>query len=211
MCPAAVIVSQNGAAGQFFSITIQLDNIHVLNTCDQFPSANLRVGLCQPIVTHADGSLVSAAAPAAQGEEVVIYALGLGVTNPAVKTGDATPSPAPELGRPFFVQFDSRVNATPSPPYYNPLILAPFIPVPLFAGLTPGLAGLYQINLRIPSSLPNLMSCTGGRFKRPTTRSRRTSPSILAEPRPSMARLSASRLHSAVIARAGEGIFRILR
>lgn len=161
-CPATVTVSQNGAAGQFFPITIQLDNIHILNTCDRFPSANLQTTPCQPIVTHADGSLVSASAPAAQGEEVVVYAFGLGATNPAVKTGDATPSPAPVLNSPLFVQFDSRVNATPSPPYYNPLILAPFIPVPLFAGLTPGLAGLYQINLRIPASLPATMPCTPG-------------------------------------------------
>lgn len=161
-CPATVTVNQNGAAGQFFSIAIQHDNIHILNTCDQFPSANLQTGPCQPIATHADGSLVSAAAPAAQGEEVVIYAFGLGATNPAVKTGDATPSPAPALAGLLFVQFDSRVNATPSPPYYNPLVLAPFIPVPLFAGLTPGLAGLYQINLRIPAFLPALMPCTLG-------------------------------------------------
>jgi uncharacterized protein (TIGR03437 family) len=42
---------------------------------------------CTSIVTHADGTLVSADSPAKSGETVVVYAFGLGQTTPAVKTG----------------------------------------------------------------------------------------------------------------------------
>ncbi|PYT12496.1 MAG: hypothetical protein DMG59_23250, partial [Acidobacteria bacterium] len=39
---------------------------------------------------------------------------------------------------------------------------APFVPGAIFAGLTPGQVGLYQINVRIPNPLPVLGSCSVG-------------------------------------------------
>jgi hypothetical protein len=68
--------------------TIEGDQVHVLTNCDTFMSginyAPPTAGLpCPSIVTHADGSMVSAASPAKAGEELVAYAVGLGQTNPA--------------------------------------------------------------------------------------------------------------------------------
>jgi hypothetical protein len=158
-----LIVSDNGNVSKAFNIMPSTDNFHILNVCDAFlflPTQTRR-SACNAVVTHSDGTPVTAAAPAKAGEEIVIYALGLGQTSPAVKTGAATPTPAPVLDRQVYVQFDFRPNTAPSPPYFNPLILAPFVPVALFAGLTPGEVGLYQINVRIPTSLPALGSCNG--------------------------------------------------
>ena len=41
----------------------------------------------------------------------------------------------------------------PSPPYINRFSAVP-TPAPLFAGLTPGQVGLYQINVTIPFDAP---------------------------------------------------------
>ena len=89
----------------------------------------------------------------------MVYALGLGQTTPAMKTGDAATMAAPTLGSTVVtVQFDFRPNAMPSNPYVNPKNAA--IPGPVFVGLTAGQVGLYQINIRIPESLPAVVPCS---------------------------------------------------
>jgi hypothetical protein len=89
----------------------------------------------------------------------------MGRTVPAVKTGDATPVPAPALGGPpplgartVDIQFDFRPNATPSHPYISP---SSSPPTPIFVGLTPGQVGLYQINVKLLDNLPPIPACTG--------------------------------------------------
>ena len=143
-----------------FTVSPVPDNLHVINLCDGYPSVKVTSasGYCGPLVTHADGRLVAVNNPAQPGEEIVIWAFGLGQTNPTPKTGQASPTPAATLSSVLYFQFDFRPNATPSRPYINPLILTP-IPAPVFAGLTPGQVGLYQINVRIPSSIPVVGSC----------------------------------------------------
>jgi hypothetical protein len=163
-------VSENGNISKSFRILPITDNLHVLTTCDVFPSPHLisvsdpipsAAPFCVALVTHGGGTLVTANDPAKPGEEIVIWAFGLGPTSPAVKTGAATPAPAPALANgTAIVQFDFRPNAGPARPYINPLIMAPFFPGAIFAGLTPGEVGLYQINVRIPETVPPLTSCT---------------------------------------------------
>jgi hypothetical protein len=174
-----LVITANGAASKAFSISTFTDNLHVLSTCDAFPSKQsgsqiIGNGGCNSVVTHADGTLVTADAPGKPGETVVIYAYGLGRTTPAVKTGEATPSPAPVLGpailgsvRTVTVQFDFRPNAEPSNPYLiiqgviSPTpITGPITPTPTFVGLTPGQVGLYQINLPLPSTFPATLPCS---------------------------------------------------
>src|SRR6185436_18169114 len=46
------------------------------------------------VVTHADGTAIDYLHPAKPGEQVVMYAFGLGKTIPAVSTSSASPSPA---------------------------------------------------------------------------------------------------------------------
>src|SRR5437879_304445 len=154
----------NGTASKAFNLFPLVDNLHVITGCDKQPNVWLNVtgfrssnpfptAPCNAVATHADGSLVSADSPAKPGEVVVIYAFGLGKTSPPVKTGEATPTPAPVLSRDFLlgginpypalaIQLDFRPNAGPSRPFVTPLIMVPAAPGPAFMGLTPGQVGL---------------------------------------------------------------------
>jgi hypothetical protein len=163
-------VSENGNVSKTFRALPITDNLHVMNTCDVFPSPKfIRVSqpvpssspFCVPLVTHGNGDLITGQDPAQAGEEIVVWAFGLGSTTPTPKTGQASPTPAATLSSFVYLQFDFRSNATPSRPYVNPLIAAPIAtPAPVFVGLTPGQVGLYQINVRIPNSIPAIGSCT---------------------------------------------------
>ncbi len=83
--------------------------------------------------------------PAQLGDVLVIYAIGLGATSPAVATGAAAPSvqPLAQITTPVTVHFgprtmfDDGIPATPS-----------------YTGLTPSLVGVYQVNVTIPSNAP---------------------------------------------------------
>lgn len=145
-------ISENNGADNSgpFDLNPVADNIHAVTTCDR----GAAVANCQAVVTHANGTVISANSPAKASEELVIYALGLGTTTPAVLTGTASPIPAAVVTSPVNIQYDFRPNAAPSRPYTGvPL------PAPLFVGLTPGQVGLYQINVRLPGSFPLLPPC----------------------------------------------------
>src|SRR6185437_1490378 len=84
---------------------------------------------------HSDGSLVNASAPARRGEFVSVYLSGLGATNPAVNDGAAAPSSEP------FARITGSVKV---------FIGGQPVAAPQFAGLAPGFAGLYQLNIQVP-------------------------------------------------------------
>ena len=80
--------------------------------------------------------LVDAANPAKAGDVVVVYCTGLGATNPAVRSGEAAPtSPLAKATTPVSVTIGGQSAAVQ------------------FAGLTPGLVGLYQVNVQIPGAV----------------------------------------------------------
>jgi uncharacterized protein (TIGR03437 family) len=84
--------------------------------------------------------------PAAVGETLEIYGLGLGVTNPMVQAGAASPASPP-----------ARALQTPQ------LQIGGKDALVAFAGLTPGLAGVYQVNAIVPAGLlPGMHSLTWG-------------------------------------------------
>jgi len=86
-----------------------------------------------PAITHSNGVLVSAAAPARPGEILTVYMTGLGRLNAELLEGQPAPTGvATLLANPAEV----RVGAATV--------------TPLFAGLAPGYAGLYQVNFRVP-------------------------------------------------------------
>jgi uncharacterized protein (TIGR03437 family) len=96
---------------------------------------------------HADGSLLTEDAPARPGEIVVLYGTGLGQTVvPLDSRSDGrlvamTSDPAG-----LRIQRFADLSVTFNESALDPLRI-------LWAGLTPGFAGLYQINLQLPDSL----------------------------------------------------------
>lgn len=88
-------------------------------------------------IHHADGSLVSAAAPLAANETVTIQAGGLGAVDPAVANGAAAPAdPLAMVQTPVQVYLDG-VEAKVEAAY-----------------LEPGLAGIYRVRMVVPEGLP---------------------------------------------------------
>ena len=91
--------------------------------------------------THAGGSPVTPDNPAVPGEVVVFYATGLGPARPNPPGLSTAPSTAPIVAAASFQVLLDGVAMDPSLIQY--------------AGLAPGNAGLYQVNIRMPGDLPS--------------------------------------------------------
>ncbi len=88
-------------------------------------------GMIPGVLTH----------PAKPGDTLIVYAIGLGPTSPAVATGD--PAPAEPLAR---LTEDPDISFGTAP--FGASVK------PSFAGLSPTFAGLYQLNVTIPPETP---------------------------------------------------------
>jgi len=88
------------------------------------------------LATHANGSLVTKSAPAAPGETISLYGTGCGATTPALIVG-LVPTQANPVATTPQVSIGGA-SATVS-----------------FAGIVPGAAGVYQINVQVPLSAAN--------------------------------------------------------
>jgi uncharacterized protein (TIGR03437 family) len=140
--PATLTVYENGAPAVTISIAPMPDQIHIATTCDANIVVSPPGAICRPLIAHADGSLVTPDQPAHPGEEAVLYAFGLGSAPPGVVTGEASPLPAQPIGSPPSLWFEPA----------NPNVLSERQRAdPVFTGLTPGFAGLYQINFFAPA------------------------------------------------------------
>ena len=91
------------------------------------------------IAAHVDNSAIAPGSPAQAGETIVVYACGLGRTQP-------NPAPGAIPQNPAAIQRLSDLKV-----YLGGTAIDP--PRIQYAGLTPGSAGLYQINLVLPDGL----------------------------------------------------------
>lgn len=123
------VVVKNAAAvsaPEAITITIAQPGIFTLN----------QAGSGQGAILNPQGRLVDGSAPAAAGDVVVVYCTGLGAVSPAVKSGQLAPSfPLSVIVTPLNVAVGGRPAEV------------------LFAGLSPGFVGLYQVNVRIPAGV----------------------------------------------------------
>jgi uncharacterized protein (TIGR03437 family) len=95
-------------------------------------------GTGQGAIMKSDGvTLAQPATPASIGETVVIYCTGLGAVSPAVKEGLPAPSTPPlsTTVNPVTVTIGGKAAQV------------------AFSGLTPGYAGLYQVNAVVPAGI----------------------------------------------------------
>ncbi len=134
-----VIVNANGALSTPIPVQIAMDAPGIA----AFASGGI-------IAQHEDGSLVTDASPAQPGEYIVFYVSGMGPTDNPVASGAASPSSP--LARPTDAPTLTLNGAN------EPIS---------FAGLTPTLVGLYQVDFQVPANAPNgdlqlVLTQTGG-------------------------------------------------
>ena len=103
-------------------------------------------------ILHASDFRPAAASdPALRGEDVILYATGLGAVAPVVGTGQAAPSAPLPISVVTPVVTVGGVNA-----------------IVVFSGLAPGFVGLYQLNIGLPPNVPSglldVIIQTGGLF-----------------------------------------------
>jgi uncharacterized protein (TIGR03437 family) len=155
--PAVLAIAQNGQTVSAMELTPLTDEVHVLTACDEVlgppvpPQPNLNGLPCAPLVTHADGSMVSASNPANPGEELTAWAFGLGQTAVPSSTGQRAAAGA--TAQTFHLNFDYSVNALATKPYIGSPDNIPLSP--LYSGAVAGFVGLYQVNFVVPPGPPN--------------------------------------------------------
>jgi len=154
--PPLLIVNQGGQPPAVIELNPLADEVHVLTACDVVlgaaPKPNFTGLPCSPLVTHIDGTMVSASSPANVGETLTAWVLGLGQTNPAASTGQPATIGAP-AAETFNLDFNYSVNALATKPFQT----SPdrILIHPLYAGLAPGYVGLYQVNFTVPKGPQN--------------------------------------------------------
>jgi uncharacterized protein (TIGR03437 family) len=94
------------------------------------------------VITDSSYNLRDANHPSHAGDWLILWSIGLGATSPAVPDGTAAPAnpPASAIAKPQVVFLGANT-------------MEPVTPV--FAGLSPGGVGLYQVNVQIPSDMPS--------------------------------------------------------
>ena len=125
---ATVQVINNGTASNTVTVPVHLTSPGVFT----LPPG----GLGSAAALHADYSLVSSTRPAQPGETILVFVTGLGAVNPLVQDGSAAPSNPLSTTSSTIAAYINGQTAKVD-----------------FSGLAPGLAGLYQVNLEVPSGL----------------------------------------------------------
>jgi uncharacterized protein (TIGR03437 family) len=105
-------------------------------------------GIGDAIAEHANGSIVSPNNPAQPGETIVLALTGMGAVTPLVQDGAVGPSSPLSYANNFTTANELLVLFND----YNNNVTGQQATVS-YAGLYPGLAGLYQMNVQVPTNV----------------------------------------------------------
>lgn len=130
--PTTLILRTPGGASDSFRLRVATSAPTVFRSGTAGPETGLPA-----VIRAVNNDLVTLSNPIHPGDEIVIYATGLGRTNPEVPAG--TPAPYEPLARAV----------------ETPQVQLGGVDLNVFyAGLTPGLVGVYQINALVPLNVP---------------------------------------------------------
>ncbi len=126
-------------AGQA-STSIVVRTMDLVSNAVSFPVASAAPGIFveqggQGVVLNEDGNVNSATNPAARGSAIVIFATGQGVVDPPLGTGQPAPAQPLSTARNCALTIGGQQAGV------------------FFAGMTPGFAGLLQVNAYVPSGV----------------------------------------------------------
>jgi uncharacterized protein (TIGR03437 family) len=124
--------------GNTYSVPVQIDMASTQPAVFSLSGAPGSPGVISVYPSNGKPYLAGPNTPAHVGDTIVVYCSGLGAVNPGVTDGAAAP------GQPL--------SSTLTSPQLT--IGGQSAPVS-FAGLTPGFAGLYQVNAVVPSGVPS--------------------------------------------------------
>jgi uncharacterized protein (TIGR03437 family) len=127
---AAQTITAQPAAPEFFFFKQKLSGTNPVAAQDAITGALIGASGLLPGATFT---------PAKPGEYVTLYATGLGLTDPAYASGQIPNQPASTVS-PVSVSLNGVQFAATDV---------------LYAGVAPGYAGPYQVNIRIPMSMPD--------------------------------------------------------
>ncbi|HEY3741520.1 MAG TPA: IPT/TIG domain-containing protein [Bryobacteraceae bacterium] len=125
---AQIQVTYQGAASNMITAAVNLTTSGIYTT----PIG----GVSRANAFHANGTPVTPANPAKVNEVVSMYVTGLGDVTPPIVTGSVASSKNPSTPINPFIYYVDSIEATP-----------------IFAGLAPGLAGLYELEIAIPTGV----------------------------------------------------------
>jgi uncharacterized protein (TIGR03437 family) len=132
------------AAGKYPLVVRSIANQAASNstnvTVAKYAPAVMMTESGQASIYHSDGSLVSTANPTTRDQTLTIFAAGLGPT-----TGGTVTAGAPSPGSPLAV-------TAPVSVYFGPVGYSQAPVVVNWSGLTPGLIGVYQIDVYVPGT-----------------------------------------------------------
>ncbi|MBL8229150.1 MAG: hypothetical protein JNL98_11760 [Bryobacterales bacterium] len=152
--PAILEFRHNEVLAATTTVKLVTDQVHILNSCDQTGVSGVSAAMCLPVVTHADGSLVSGIQPARPGERLVLWAFGMGAVDRDFQPECCSrPELVPVVRQPFTVGLFYTSGA--DQPFGRLASL-----IPLFAGAP--WPGMYQVQFDVPPAPEDMAPCNGG-------------------------------------------------
>jgi uncharacterized protein (TIGR03437 family) len=106
-------------------------------------------GIGDAIAEHANGTLITQNSPAAPGETIVLALTGMGAVTPTIEDGEVPPAAGPLSYANNYTATDGLLVLFND---YTNNVLGQQATVG-YGGLYPGLAGLYQMNVTVPTNV----------------------------------------------------------